>query len=170
LQRTWSSLTLGTTPLNGINVRHEFMPSQYPHAIDPTKVGEYPALSKAGGGFVWDAVLEYRVWCHPERGAEDRAHGGDWYEAFATYEEALAFSSNTAGSEEPLALIRQDEYMDEDEPGQYVHVKAVRITEWPVEFLSRPRRTASTIPDFLAPDAPANRLEILRGTATRRQT
>ena len=42
-----------------------------------------------------------------------------------------------------------------------------RGTEWPVEFLSRPKRTPNTIPDFLAPDAPANRVEILRGTATR---
>ena len=143
------------------------MPTNFPDAVDPSKVGEYPALSKAGGGYVWDAVLEYRVWCHPERGAEDKADGGDWYEAFGTYEEALAFANSTAGSEEPLALIRQDEYIDESQPGQYVHVKAVRITEWPVEFLSRPKRTPTTIPDFLAPDAPANRLEILRGTAVR---
>lgn len=140
---------------------------QYPNAIDPAQVGDYPALSKAGGGYVWDAVLEYRVWCHPERGAVGEANGGDYYQAFATYEEALAFSNDTAGSEKPLALVRQDEYIDESEPGQYVHIKAVRITEWPVEFLSRPRRTASTIPEFLAPDAPANRVDILRGTASR---
>jgi hypothetical protein len=34
-----------------------------------------------------------------------------------------------------------------------------------VEFLSRPRRDQNTIPRFLAPDAPKNRLAILRGTA-----
>ena len=33
----------------------------YPNAIDPDMVGEYPALAKAGGGYVWDEVLEYRV-------------------------------------------------------------------------------------------------------------
>lgn len=137
----------------------------YPDAIDPAKVGEYPALSKAGGGFVWDAVLEYRVWCHPERGAADLEDGSDYYFAFATYAEALECSRTTAGAEEPLALIRQDEYIDESKPEKYVHVKKERITEWPVEFLSRPRRTPRTIPDFLAPDAPPNRLEILRGTA-----
>ncbi len=45
------------------------------------------------------------------------------------------------------------------------HVKEVRITEWPVEFLRYPRRTAKTIPDFLSPNAPSNRLDILRGLA-----
>jgi putative acetyltransferase len=62
-------------------------------------------------------------------------------------------------------LILQREYIDEAEPGEYRHVKEERITEWPVEFLQRPRRTPTTIPNFLAPDAPANRLEILRGSA-----
>lgn len=139
--------------------------ASFPDAEDPTKVGEYPALSGAGGGYVWDAVLEYRVWCHPERGAPDHEDGSDYYYAFATYAEALEFSNSTQGAEEPLALIRQDEYISEPEPGHFVHIKEVRITEWPVEFLSRPRRTKSTIPDFMAPDAPPNRLDIIRGTA-----
>lgn len=137
----------------------------YPQAVDPTRVGTYPASAKAGGGYVWDAVLEYRVWCHPEDGAPDEADGGDYFHAFADYAEALAFSEGTPGAEKPLALILQNEYIDEPEPGQYVHVKAVRITEWPVAFLSRPRRSERTISDFLAPDAPANRLDILRGLA-----
>ena len=99
---------------------------------------------------MWDAVLEYRVWSHDDE--------GDFYHAFASYEEALARGT-------PLALVLQEEYIDEPEPGVYVHMKQERITEWPVEFLSRPRRTPRTIPDFLAPDAPANRLDILRGLA-----
>ena len=137
----------------------------YPDALDPSKVGEYSAACGAGGGYVWDAVLEYRVWCHPERGAPDLEDGNDYYYPFATYAEALKFSESTTGAEEPLALIRQDEYISEEEPGNYVHVKEVRLAEWPVAFLSRPRRTPQTIPNFLAPDAPPNRLEILRGTA-----
>jgi len=48
-------------------------------------------------------------------------------------------------------------------------VRERRVTEWPVEFLQRPRRTKRTIPDFLAPDAPPNRLEILRGQAPKRR-
>lgn len=138
---------------------------QYPDAIDPAMVGEYAALSGAGGGYVWDAVLEYRVWCHPERGAPDHEDGSDFYHAFGTYAEALEFSQATKGAEQPLALIRQDEYISEPETGKYVHIREVRVTEWPVEFLLRPKRTENTIPDFLSPNAPANRLEILRGTA-----
>jgi len=135
----------------------------YPDAVDPDQVGEYPASAGAGGGCVWDCVLEYRVWCHPERGAPDLDDGNDYYYAFATYAEALEFSTQTEGAEKPLALIRQDEYIDESEPGVYIHKKELRIAEWPVEFLRRPRRTGRTIPDFLSPTAPANRLDILRG-------
>jgi hypothetical protein len=135
----------------------------YPDAIDPNLVGTYSALAKSGGGYVWDDVLEYRVWCHPERGAPDDEDGNDYYFAFATYAEAVAFSECTIGAEEPLALIQQLEYITEPEPGEYRHVKELRIAEWPVAFLQRPRRTANTIPDFLSPNAPMNRLDILRG-------
>src|SRR6476660_9196911 len=73
----------------------------YPDAVDPSLVGTYSALAKAGGGFVWDDVLEYRVWCHPEDGSDD------YYHAFATYPEALAFARRTKQAEDPLVLIRQ---------------------------------------------------------------
>jgi putative acetyltransferase len=139
--------------------------NSYPDAVDPALVGSYSAVAKAGGGYVWDEVLEYRVWCHPERGARDVEDGNDYYYAFATYSEALAYSESTEGSEAPLALIRQREYIAEDNPGDYRHVKELRIAEWPVEFLRRPRRTEDTIPNFLSPKAPANRLDILRGLA-----
>ena len=85
------------------------------------------------------------------------------YYAFDNYPDALEFFKNSKGAEEPLALILQKEHIDEPEPGKYVHVKKKRITEWPLEFLRRPRRTERTIPDFLSPDAPSNRLDILRG-------
>jgi putative acetyltransferase len=127
----------------------------------------YPASAKAGGGYVWDAVLEYRVWCHPEDGSPDEAEGSDYFYAFASFDEALAFSESTPGAEDPLALIVQEEFIDEPEPGTYVHVKERRVTEWPVEFLSRPQRTRNTIPDFLSPTAPANRLDVLRGIANK---
>ena len=139
--------------------------AKYPTVLDARAVGKYPAPAGAGGGFVWDEVLEYRVWLHPERGAPDREHGSDYYHAFESYEDALEFSRRTRGAEEPLALILQREYISEPEPGVYVHVKKERIAEWPVEFLSRPRRTPETIPKFLSPSAPSNRLDTLRGTA-----
>ena len=135
--------------------------ARFPRAIDPARVGKYPALSYAGGGLVWDAVLEYRVWCHPER-------GDDYYYAFGSYPEALSYSRKARGAESPIALILQKEYIDEPTPGRYVHVRKRRITEWPVSFLTRPRRTKNTIPDFLSPDAPMNRLAILCGTAKKR--
>jgi putative acetyltransferase len=140
--------------------------SQHPAVADRNAVGTYPAVVKAGGGLVWDAVLEYRVWLHPERGAADVEGGNDYFRAFASYEEAAGFAAENAGAEEPLALVLQEEYLDEREPGRYEHVKARRLTEWPAEFLRRPRRTAETIPKFLSPDAPANRLAILRGEVT----
>lgn len=138
---------------------------QYPEVLDPALVGTYDATAFAGGGYVWDEVLEYRVWCHPERGAEDLENGSDYFYSFPGYELALEFSRNTSGAEEPLALILQREYIDESVPGTYTHIVKERITEWPVGFLKRPRRTAETIPRFLSPDAPSNRLDILRGLA-----
>jgi putative acetyltransferase len=138
---------------------------EYPDAEDPNFVGTYPASACTGGGLVWDEVLEYRVWCHPERGATDLHDGSDYYYAFATYVDALDFSAKTKGAEAPLALIRQLEHISEPQPGTYVHVQEPRVTEWPVEFLQRPRRSANTIPDFLSPAAPLNRLDILRGLA-----
>lgn len=135
---------------------------QFPQVLDPALVGTYEALAKSGGGYVWDAVLEYRVWCHPERGATDSEEGDDYYYAFATYAEALAFAGETRGAEQPLALVLQEEYINEPSPGQYVRVRERRITEWPVEFLTTRRRTPRTIPDFLAANGP-NRLDTLDG-------
>ena len=136
---------------------------RYPNVVDPSLVGTYPAPAHAGGGYVWDAVLEYRVWCHPERGAPDLAEGSDYYYSFATCEEAQEFAESHHGTEEPLALVLQEEFIDEPEAGEFVHVKERRIAEWPVSFLARPRRTTNTIPDFFAADAPPNRLDIIRG-------
>lgn len=136
---------------------------RFPTAVDPERVGKYPAVTASGGGYVWDEVLEYRVWCHPERGAPDLADGSDYFYSFPTYPRALAYARRTTGAEAPLALIRQKQYIDEPEPGRYIHVKKARLTEWPVEFLSRPRRSRNTISDFLSPTAPVNRLAILRG-------
>ena len=138
---------------------------RYPPAVDPAKVGTYSPVAKAGGGYVWDAVLEYRVWCYPAEGAEDLHDGSDYYHAFATFDEASGFAEKTRGAQEPLALILQEEYIDEPADGQYVHMRSRRVAEWPVEFLSRPRRNEHTIPDFFSPDAPPNRLDIIRGKA-----
>jgi hypothetical protein len=78
-----------------------------PAVLDPNLVGTYPAVAKSGGGYVWDEVLEYRVWCHPERGAPDEADGSDYYYPFASYEEAAEFSARTEGADQPIALVLQ---------------------------------------------------------------
>ena len=137
--------------------------NNYPKVLDEKMIGKYPALSKSGGGFVWDEVLEYRVWCHPEDGAADLENGDDYYYAFSNYKKAFDFSNENKGTEEPIVLILQREYIDEPETGKYIHVKEERITEWSIKFLKRPRRTKNTIPDFLSPNAPSNKLDILRG-------
>ena len=129
---------------------------QYPPVLDPARVGTYPALTNSGGGFVWDAVLEYRVWCHGP------AAGHGYFRAFSSYDKALAFAEETPEAEEPLALVLQREYLDEPEVGNYIHRREERITEWPVEFLTRPARRADTIPSFLASGDP-HRLDRLRG-------
>ncbi len=136
-----------------------------PPVLDPERVGSYDAAACAGGGFVWDAVLEYRVWCHPGDGAPDLEDGNDYFYSFASYEEALEYSQVNQGSEEPLALVLQREYIDEPEAGEYRHVREERITEWPVEFLLRPQRDNDTLTRFFAADAPANRLDVIRGLA-----
>ena len=94
-------------------------------------------------------MLEYRVWAHPHDGGEDLYDGDDYYCAFATFEEASAYSRETAGAEQPLVLVRQDECINEPEPGRYEHHTGERLTEWRVEWLEGSKRTPSSIPDFL---------------------
>lgn len=128
--------------------------SIHPIAIDPAQVGEYPALTKSGGGYFYDDVLEYRVWVHPHAGGEDLHDGDDYYYAFATFEDAAACSGDTAGAEQPLVLVRQLECICEPTPGVFEHVIGERITEWRVEWLAGSQRTATSIPDFLKSRAP----------------
>ncbi len=127
----------------------------YPDAIDPSLVGEYPALAKSGAGYFFDEVLEYRVWCHPERGAPDEFDGEDYYYAFATYAEALAFSADCPGTETPLALVRQREWIDEPQPGQFIHERGERITEWQPAWLADGPRQPGDIEAFIAGRAEA---------------
>ena len=122
----------------------------YPDAIDPDLVGEYPAIAKSGAGYFFDDVLEYRVWCHPERGARDEFEGEDYYYAFATYAEAHEFATACIGTEAPLALVRQREWIDEPETGYFIHMKTERITEWRPEWLADGPRKPGDIEAFIA--------------------
>jgi hypothetical protein len=124
--------------------------SRFPAAIDPKKVGKYPAAAKLGGGYFYDDVLEYRVWLSPHEDAEPLAGGSDYLFAFAEYESALAFSQATRGAEVPLVLIRQREWINEKKPGQYEVKKGERIAEWSVEWLEGSKRKPNSIAEFLA--------------------
>jgi hypothetical protein len=137
----------------------------YPQVLDSELVGSYEAVAKAGGGYVWDEVLEYRVFCHPHKGADDLYDGDDYFYPFDTYSSAFEFSNSKKGTSGVYALVLQKEYIDEPEQGNYTHIKEERITEWTVEFLSRPRRNKDTIPNFMDPNAPSNKLDIIRGIA-----
>jgi putative acetyltransferase len=126
-------------------------PTRFPLAIDPAAVGTYPVLTRSGGGYFYDDVLEYRVWLHPEQGAERVAGGNDYFAAFAQYERAVAFAKVTAGAEQqPLVLVRQREWIDEPEPGHFVPRKEERITEWQLPWLADGKRGPDSIARFLA--------------------
>ena len=123
--------------------------SQFPVAIDLKKVGEYPGGVFSGGGYFYDDVLEYRVWIHPEAGGEDKFDGNDYFHAFATYEEAFEFSKKAKGSEDPIVLVLQKEWINEPEPGKFLHKKGERMTEWLVDWLKDHKRNKNSIPNFL---------------------
>lgn len=80
------------------------------------------------------------MWCHPHAGAPDLAEGDDYFYVFEHYAEARAYFEAHDGTEEPLGLVLQQEYLDEPAPSEFVHVQEQRLAEWPVEFLSRPAR------------------------------
>jgi hypothetical protein len=124
--------------------------SALPIAVDPTRVGKYPGPAKSGAGYFYDEVLEYRVWLHPERGAQRLAGDNDYFAAFAEYERAVAFSDTTRGSETPLVLIRQLEWINEPTPGRYFAETSERITEWQVDWLKGAKRGPESIREFIA--------------------
>jgi len=111
-------------PVNALNL---------PPAVDPAMVGQYSWLAKSGAGYVWDEVLEYRVWTHKG--------GSDAMKAFATFEAARDYSERTYGAEPPLVLIRQKTHINEPERGKLVYVEdKERITEWQPHWLREDNR------------------------------
>lgn len=134
---------------------------KYPMAIDPDIVGEYDEAAYAGGGYFFDEVLEYRVWCYPDTAANAVDADGsllianEYYRAFVTFEQALAFANDTPDSRTPVALVRQLEWIDQPSRGVYIRSKGERITEWQIEWLNRGIRGANDIVDFLQKQAKA---------------
>lgn len=130
-------------------------PSAYPLAMDSAHVGKYSPESKSGAGHFYDEVLEYRVWFHPEKGAEPLNGKDDYYVAFAQCENAEELSKSSKGAEEPVVLVRQYEWINEPEPGRYVAEKGNRITEWQTKWLTGNKRTPASISEFLKHPRPA---------------
>ena len=123
--------------------------SKLPVAIDPNQIGTYSADTKSGAGYFYDDVLEYRVWLHPENGAEPLNGSNDYFVAFAQYELAEEFSKKTSGAEPPLVLVRQLEWIDEPKRGQFIRERGVRTTEWQIAWLKGDKRTEKSIEEFL---------------------
>jgi hypothetical protein len=129
-----------------INKKHNLI-SNYPIAVDPETVGKYPALTKSGGGYFYNDVLEYRVWVHSNN---------DYFLPFSTYEHALDFSTHCSDAEEPLVLVLQKEWIDEPTPGKYIHKTGSRITEWKPEWLEGNKRKSDTFQQFLLDHSHSN--------------
>jgi hypothetical protein len=121
-----------------------------PIASDPKRVGTYPTLSKSGGGYFFDHVLEYRVWLSPKAGAAQVSGGNDYYVAFAQFERAASFAKATKGADEPLVLVRQLEWINEPSPGKFEHKTGERVTEWRVDWLAGNQRTPEGVAKFLS--------------------
>ena len=118
-----------------------------PKVADPARVGTYSPLAGAGGGFVFDEVLEYRVWF--------KQNGESVYHAFATPEEAAEFSNQHDGAEPPLALVLQRQHVNEPEPGKRVLVRKRRVAEWQVIWLDdEHRRTPENVRRILGEVSP----------------
>lgn len=96
--------------------------SSRPIAIDPSRVGCWPAATKSGSGRFYDDVLEYRVWIQAP-------------DAFARWEPAEAFSQATE-----RATTRVD---------RRARAGRLRGTEWVVAWLEGAKRDPTSIESFL---------------------
>lgn len=139
-----------SSPFKMLRADHEISgPTAYPIAVAPNLVGSYPAQTKSGAGYFYDDVLEYRVWLHPDHGADPLNGSDDYFLAFAQFERAKKFADTTKGAEQPLALVLQHEWIDEPEPGRFIPEKEDRMTEWRVKWLADSHRNANSIQEFL---------------------
>lgn len=123
--------------------------SSLPVAVDPSQVGTFAPDTKSGSGYFYDDVLEYRVWLHPERGAAPLNGSKDYFAAFAQYEAAEQYSKTTPGSEAPLVLVRQRQWIDEPKRGEFLAKQGERVTEWQTAWLKDSKRSSTSVDDFL---------------------
>ncbi|MBL4702943.1 MAG: hypothetical protein JKY54_00345 [Flavobacteriales bacterium] len=118
---------------------------EYPEVVDIIKVGAYDNIAFAGAGFFYDEVLEYRVWCYPSQGAKDVFEGDDYFYPFENFNQAFTFANQEKGRQEPIALIKQYEWINEIEEGKYIHERGARIAEWNALDLKGRKRQKESI-------------------------
>jgi leucyl aminopeptidase len=112
---------------------------RHPNAHDQNKVGSYPTIVYSGGGLIYDEVLEYRVWLKDED-RQSRCH------SFVTYNDAKRFIKNTPTAErEPVVLVLQKQYIEDNKDGKYKLIDKERFTEWRIEWLKGSKRTPRLI-------------------------
>ena len=118
-----------------------------PKVADESKVGEYDTLCFSGAGFIWDEVLEYRVW----------SSGPTECHTFASYDEAERFSEATATRSIVLALVKQVEYFEGNakECAILVQPKRPRVCEWQVPWLRHDNHRPSMLERALRTPWPA---------------
>ena len=102
-----------------------------PKVADESKVGEYDTLCFSGAGFIWDEVLEYRVW----------SRGPTECHTFASYDEAERFSEATATRSIVLALVKQVEYFEGNTQRGFVELFRAPGTEEHPDYLLRSEYT-----------------------------
>ncbi|NDC22245.1 GCN5 family acetyltransferase [bacterium] len=122
---------------------------RHPNAHDQNKVGSYPTIVYSGGGYLYDAVLEYRVWSKSEDG-QSICH------SFGTYNDAKKFSKKIPDAEkEPVVLVLQKQYIEETKDGKYKLINKERLAEWKVEWLKNNIRSEKNIKKYINTDEQA---------------
>lgn len=117
---------------------------KFPKSVNPEMVGKYPLQVYSGGGYFYDEVLEYRVWTKED--CQTVCY------SFNTYDDAYIFYKKNRiklKASKPLVLVKQNSYIDEQENGQYAHIKCERITEWQPNWLIGNQNTDIQIPNFM---------------------
>jgi len=123
--------------------------SKYPVTKEPNNVGNHPLLVHSGGGYLYDAVLEYRVWSKSEDG-QPICH------SFGTYNDAKKFSKKIPGAEKvPVVLVLQKQYIEDTKDGKYKLINKERLAEWKVEWLKNNIRSKKNIKKYINIDEQA---------------
>ena len=97
---------------------------RYPAGVlDKSKVGTYGALQKSGGGYLYDEVLEYRVWDRNE------------FDFFDNINEATIHAKKIGAEVTPLVLQKAGHWVSWDKDDKISIGDEDRIAEWRLDWL-----------------------------------